>query len=68
MTISRCDGQGEVLATVIDFLNDLPGAAGVSGERWREGIPLRVVRREPYATHASNTVKGKQERAVHGDL
>jgi hypothetical protein len=65
--------EGEVVATVIDFLNDLPGAGGGFGERWREGGTLRVVRREPYATQASkvlalHTMKRKQERPVHGDL
>jgi hypothetical protein len=65
--------QDEVAGAVIDFLNDLPGAGGAFGERWREGGTLRVLRREPYATQASkvlalHTVKRKQERPVHGDL
>jgi hypothetical protein len=65
--------EDEVVAAVIDFLNDLPGAGGAFGERWREGGTLRVVRGEPYATHASkvlalHTMKRKQERPVHGGV
>jgi hypothetical protein len=65
--------EDNVVAAVIDFLNDLPGAGGAFGERWREGGTLRVVRREPYATNASkvlalHTMKRKQERSVHGGL
>jgi hypothetical protein len=61
----------DVVAAVIDFLNDLPGAGGAFGERWREGGTLRVLRREPYATQASkvlalHTMKRKEERSVHG--
>jgi hypothetical protein len=65
--------EDDVVAAVIDFLNDLPGAGGAFGERWREGGTLRVVRREPYATNASkvlalHTMKRKQERSVHGGV
>jgi hypothetical protein len=65
--------EDDVAAAVIDFLNDLPGAGGAFGERWREGETLRVIRREPYATNASkvmalHTMKPKQERSVHGGL
>jgi hypothetical protein len=65
--------EDDVAAAVIDFLNDLPGAGGAFGERWREGGNLRVLRREPYATQASkvlalHTMKRKQERSVHGGV
>jgi hypothetical protein len=65
--------EGDMACAVVEFLNDLPGAGGAFGERWREGGTLRVVRREPYATHASkvlplHTMKRMQEQAVHGGV
>lgn len=60
---------GAVAGCVIGFLNDLPGAGGAYGERWREGRTLRVVRDEPHATSASkvmalHTTRKKVEREV----
>jgi hypothetical protein len=65
--------ERDVVASVIDFLNNLPGAGGAFGERWRDGQTLSIVRREPYTTSASkvlalHTMKRKQERSVHGGL
>jgi hypothetical protein len=63
--------ERDVVAKVIGFLNDLPGAGGACGERWRDGQTLSIVRREPYTTSASkvlalHTMKPKQERSAHG--
>jgi hypothetical protein len=63
--------EHDVVARVIRFLNDLPGAGGACGERWRDGQTLSIVRREPYTTSASkvlalHTMKRKKEPRVRG--
>jgi hypothetical protein len=62
--------EPSVADAVIAFLNQVPGAGGRFGERWRDGQTLSIVRRDPYATSASkvlalHSLKPKQERPVY---
>jgi hypothetical protein len=48
--------EAELVATVVTFLNKVPGASGDFGRRWQEAGTLRVARREPYATGATKVL------------
>ena len=47
--------DAQVVAAVIAFLDQVPGAGGF-GRRWEEAGTLRVWRREPFATGATKVL------------
>jgi hypothetical protein len=48
--------EAAVRSTVIQFLDNVPGAGGHFGQRWLEGDTLRVVRQQPFATGAGKVL------------
>ena len=53
--LGRVD-EDAVLATVLGFLDNTPGAQTDRGDRWRQGNTVSVVRAEPVATAASKVM------------
>jgi hypothetical protein len=48
--------EEDIVAVVIDTLNNFPGSSENYAERWREGDTLRVLRQEPRSTIASKVL------------